>query len=124
MRRNFLCGVFLAALAVCGTVLVTPDAMAGGSGSGGGGGGGGGGGNARRLSFTGKIVSIDSSAQKFTTSTTLYYNPPAVWNVSAVSSAIFINNKPATFADLKVGDTITVTVDDQSVVASKILVTR
>lgn len=122
MRRNFLCGVFLAALAVCGTVLVTPDAMAGGSGSGGGGGGGGG--NARRLSFTGKIVSIDSSAQKFTTSTTLYYNPPAVWNVSAVSSAIFINNKPATFADLKVGDTITVTVDDQSVVASKILVTR
>ena len=67
MRRNFLCGVFLATLAVCGTVLVTPDALAGGSGSGGGGGGG----NARRLSFTGKIVSIDSSAQKFTTSVTL-----------------------------------------------------
>ena len=120
MRRNFFCGVFLAALAVCGTMLVVPHTMAGGSG----GGGGGGGGNARRLSFTGKIVSIDSSALKFTTSVTLYYNPPAVWNVSAVSSAIFINNKAATFADLKVGDTITVTVDDQSVVASKILVTR
>ena len=75
------------------------------------------------MTFAGKISQIDLGSGKVTTSTTVYYNPSHIFNVSA-SSVVTLNNNPATLADLQVGDAVSITVDDQSVTASTVKATR
>ena len=75
------------------------------------------------MTFAGKISQIDLGSGKVTTSTTVYYNPSHVFNVNT-SSVVSLNNKPATLADLQIGDSVSITVDDQSVTASTVKATR
>jgi hypothetical protein len=125
MRRDFLRGLVVVALTAFGIAgiagVAAPEAQAAGGSGGGGGAGGGGGGN--KLSFAGKISKIDVGSGTVTTDTTVYYNPSHVFMVGP-SSVVTLNNKSATLADLKVGDTVSITVDDQSVIASTVKATR
>lgn len=121
MRRNFMSGMVLMALAVFSVAtmggILAPQAMAGRPGGGGGGGGG------HVLTFSGVIGSIDYSSRTITTSSTLYYNPSRVWNITT-SSTITLNGKSVTLNDLKVGDSYTISVDDHSLSPSILKATR
>ena len=64
----------------------------------------------------GSELGVTTAETTVTTTTTLYYNTSRVWSVNS-GTTVTLNNKSAKLADLKVGDAVTITVDDRSVIA-------